>query len=158
MDKELLQKIEKTDTCWNWLGWSKSGYGGLSKDGKRHRAHRYIYELLVGKIPEGLEIDHLCRNKKCVNPEHLEPVTHSENMRRTKGFRKRKTHCVKGHEFTKENTRIVNDKKKDLYYPVCKICSKARNKKWTDRIKDGKVGLPPSWEKEYLKEYRKSLS
>lgn len=69
--------------CWLWTGKQhKKGYGLIQVRGKRQRAHRYVYEQLVGPIPEGLEIDHLCRNKPCVNPDHLEPVTLRENLRR----------------------------------------------------------------------------
>ena len=76
------QKDDLTD-CWNWCkATSKYGYGTLKVGGKQWRAHRYYYEKYVGKIPEGLTIDHLCRNKKCVNPEHLEAVTLGENCRR----------------------------------------------------------------------------
>jgi hypothetical protein len=69
--------------CWPW-GRAKDaqGYGGTSADGTYKGAHCYVYERLIGPIPDGLELDHLCRNPACVNPDHLEPVTHAENMRR----------------------------------------------------------------------------
>jgi hypothetical protein len=66
--------------CWEWLqNFNADGYGIYKRN---HQAHRVVYELLVAPIPEGLEIDHLCRNRRCVNPAHLEPVTHLENIRR----------------------------------------------------------------------------
>lgn len=74
--------------CWEWLG-PGDRYGAMAVYGKQVLAHRYAYELLVAPIPPGLEIDHLCRNQRCVRPEHLEPVTHAENMRRGAPFRRR---------------------------------------------------------------------
>lgn len=77
-------KVDKGDDCWVWTGWTdRDGYGALDVGGKFTRAHRFAYEELVGPIPEGLTIDHLCRVKHCVNPAHLEPVTAEENTRRS---------------------------------------------------------------------------
>lgn len=79
----IFPKIEWTPTCWRWTGAHVSkGYGSFWLDGKAQPAHRVVYELVKGKIPEGLHLDHLCRNRWCVNPEHLEPVTLQENNRR----------------------------------------------------------------------------
>jgi hypothetical protein len=97
-----------SDGCWMWLGASAGGgYGDFhitAEPGKQRKmpAHRFAYETYVGPIPAGLQIDHLCRNRWCVNPEHLEPVTQQENIRR--GFWATKTHCPQGHEYTEENT------------------------------------------------------
>jgi hypothetical protein len=94
------------DECWLWLASLKpSGYGQFRLNGKTAYGHRVAYELLIGPIPAGLSLDHLCRNTACVNPSHLEPVTHQENMSR--GFFGAKTHCPKGHEYTEENTRVT---------------------------------------------------
>jgi hypothetical protein len=95
------------DECWPWTGYrNPAGYGDFwsIKNGKdvSLRAHRVSYELLVGPIPEGLVIDHLCRVRHCVNPSHLEPVTVRENTLRGDTPAKR-THCIHGHEFTPEN-------------------------------------------------------
>lgn len=79
----VLDRTVKTDTCWLWPGnLTGDGYGRLKDNGKEVRAHRVVYEALVGSIPEGMHLHHLCRTRNCVNPEHLEPVTNQENTRR----------------------------------------------------------------------------
>jgi len=77
------QRVEKRDDgCWVWTGRKVRGYGHIGEGAKRKRVHRWYWEQLNGPVPEGLELDHLCGNKLCVNPDHLEPVTHAENMHR----------------------------------------------------------------------------
>jgi hypothetical protein len=97
-----------TGGCWLWTaGKFSEGYGQFWRDGRNLHAHRVAYELLVGPIPEGLNLDHLCRVRHCVNPAHLEPVTARTNLLRGVGQparNARKTHCKNGHEFTPENT------------------------------------------------------
>ncbi len=78
----VRQRLDRTTGCWIWLGARTVGYGYLKIEGKMWRVHRYVYTQLVGPIPEGLSLDHLCRNPPCANPQHLEPVTHLENVRR----------------------------------------------------------------------------
>lgn len=82
------------------------GYPQFWDGSRRVQAHRWIYEQRVGPIPDGLQVDHRCRNRRCVNPYHLEPVTGSENVRRGFSARGPKRFCKRGHEFTPENTYI----------------------------------------------------
>ncbi len=112
--------------CWEWTGTKNSwGYGRFLVDGRRIMAHRVCYEILVGKIPEGLVIDHLCRNHACVNPAHIEALTQLVNARRGRNIHREKTHCVRGHEYTEENTRVM--RMKDGYLNrKCKNCEQRR--------------------------------
>lgn len=99
--ERFWSNVEKTGTCWLWAGSkTQGGYGQARFGGRTAGAHRIAYTLLVGPIPNGLEIDHLCRVRACVNPAHLEPVTHTENVRR---WAATITHCKYGHELTSDN-------------------------------------------------------
>lgn len=92
--------------CWEWTGSKTRRYGAFWLDGQKY-AHRVAFTLLRGPIPDGLTLDHLCRNPPCVNPDHLEAVTQGENVARGNSppaRHGRKTQCVNGHEFTPENT------------------------------------------------------
>lgn len=100
-------RVDASGDCWEWQGPRARGYGRVSIDGRMRPAHRVAYETLVGPVPEGLVLDHLCRVRACVNPDHLEPVTNRENVLRGVGPTARhavQTHCGKGHPFTPENT------------------------------------------------------
>lgn len=109
LEDRLLEKVElRPDGCWAWLASrTDDGYGRIWLDGKQRRAHRVAFELWVGPIPDGREIDHLCRVRECVNPDHLEPVTPWENLRRSPvqfaAVNARKTVCVNGHPLTEDN-------------------------------------------------------
>ena len=88
VEERFWEKVNKSapNGCWEWTaGLFATGYGGFQYGGRPVAAHRWAYEALVGPIPEGLELDHLCRNRKCVNPAHMEPVTHKENTLRGEG-------------------------------------------------------------------------
>lgn len=116
-----VSKDEATD-CWLWTGALNSdGYGHLSVDGCALLSHRLAYTALVEPIPNGLQIDHLCRVKACCNPAHLEAVTAAENMRRAKAHI---THCPKGHEYTPKNTIMRGQQR------TCRACFNAYRRAW----------------------------
>jgi hypothetical protein len=123
-------RIDKTSSpggCWIWLGnLREDGYGVIKRDGQTKGVHRLMYERHVGPIPEGLEIDHLCRVRSCVNPEHLEPVTHLENMRRRYELI---TECLHGHSLIDPANVYVTKKGKR----ECRTCGCRRSKEYRDR-------------------------
>lgn len=112
-----VQKRDGENGCWEWTSANFRRYGLFWLNGKTEWAHRLAYELLVGPIPDGLTLDHLCRNPSCVNPAHLEPVTQSENARRANPP---KTLCKHGHEYTEANTILLKSTGKRQ----CRICSR----------------------------------
>lgn len=113
--------IQKTDSCWNWTGQIlPGGYGKTTVNYKTVLAHRFVYESSKGKIPDGLCLDHLCRNRSCVNPDHLEPVSHKENTARGAGpasENAKKTSCKRGHALSGDNLYITPDNRRQ-----CKAC------------------------------------
>ena len=117
--------------CWDWTASKRpNGYGQIGEGGRYCKvlyAHRVAYELYKGPIPAGLDIDHLCRNRGCVNPDHLEAVTRKVNLLRGNTIpaaKARQTHCLKGHAFDEINTRINNRGTRE-----CKQCSRERQRK-----------------------------
>jgi hypothetical protein len=119
--QRFWEKVEKADGCWLWTGGLlKGGYGQYSLERKCRQAHRLSYEMLVGRIPAGMVIDHLCREPRCVNPEHLEVVTRGENVARGGGptaENARKTECRNGHPLAPGN--LVPNKQG---WRVCRAC------------------------------------
>jgi hypothetical protein len=108
------------DGCWRWQRHTVAGYAHI-RGGRSRLAHRVMYELLVGPIPEGLHIDHLCRNPTCVNPAHMEPVTAAENNQRGESpsaVNGRKATCLRGHVFDAANTYSHSGKR---YCRACKL-------------------------------------
>ena len=126
--------VTKTDTCWLWTGQlNESGYGRIVDSGT-HRvfAHRFAYELLIGPIPDGLPLDHLCRVPSCVNPAHLEPVTTRTNVLRgvaPAAANAVKTHCIRGHPFDDVNTY------RDSAGRHCLTCRSARKRHRGSQVK-----------------------
>lgn len=140
--RNIWDVVEKSQGCWAWKGTILyTGYGQRSTSEGPRLAHRLVYEISVGPIPEGMKLDHTCHNKdktcsggwsclhrRCVNPDHLEVVTQKENVLRGNGIggkNARKTHCKRGHEFTKENIILRSWGGRE-----CRTCKKANMRKY----------------------------
>lgn len=125
------------DGCWEWVGpMYGNGYGQMWVKHESYLAHRFAYELLVGPVPDGMDLDHLChgaddlcpggwacRHRRCVRPAHLEPVTRQVNIARGLSANGGKTHCKRGHEFTEENTKITS-----MGGRACRACALVYNR------------------------------
>ena len=123
--------------CWLWTGHvdKMTGYPRLTVNRKSLRAHRWMYEQMIGPIPEGLTLDHLCRVRHCVNPAHMEPCSVGENAMRGNNWsakNARKTHCVNGHEFTPENTYLCPKNN----HRHCRACARNRARTKRERKRD----------------------
>jgi hypothetical protein len=115
---------EPNSGCWMWTAALNQGYGYVGWEGRTRKAATVIYELLRGPVPPGLELDHLCRVTACVNPWHLEAVTHRVNILRGESpaaHHAVKTHCSQGHPYTPNNIRSFRGERR------CRACSQARN-------------------------------
>lgn len=125
-------KVYKTEACWYWTAGQKDGYGAFRTSNNRTvRAHKWLYEQLHGRVAEKMELDHLCNHRNCVNPHHLEQVTHAENLRRApigkRALRKVvRTHCPTGHPYIPSNTYILPSTGERR----CKICLRKAKEKW----------------------------
>lgn len=122
-ETRFFRFVAQDGDCWTWTGTTNRGYGHFRTLSGRLYAHRWSFEFFRGAIPEGLTIDHLCRNKACVNPDHLDPVPGRINTLRSEGITAalaKATRCVNGHEFTEANTiqRATGGRK-------CRTCANA---------------------------------
>ena len=132
------ERVSLRGECWTWIGaFGTSGYGLFKFNRRTELVHRLAYSMLVGAIPEGLHIDHLCRARDCVNPAHLEPVTCGENTRRStapEAARKRHaavTHCPRGHGYTAENTKFRRGRGYDER--LCSECRRADGRQYMQK-------------------------
>ena len=117
--RELSETNEKG--CWLWTGSKSAGYADVGIGMKVVKLHKLAWEWVNGPVPDGLELDHLCRNRACWNPDHVEPVTHKVNMER--GAHRLKTHCPQGHPYDEINTRFYRGRR------YCWTCIRTRGKK-----------------------------
>jgi len=152
IEERFWPKVNRAadDECWVWeAAIHTSGYGAIGEGGKHGRmlmAHRVAYELLVGPIPVGLELDHLCRNRRCVNPSHLEPVTSSENKLRSPlvgrvwqvhgaiaaaKVRNGRATCPNGHPWDEQNTYQRPGKGNGR---TCRACNREARRRYLDRM------------------------
>lgn len=136
---EFWKKVDKTDSCWFWKGGIHLGYGVFYIGRKQFRAHRYAYELCVGPIPEGKDLDHMCHNndeqckggdtckhRSCVNPDHLVLATDLENVRRAAA---RKKTCPYGHPYSGYNLILYRNRR------MCRACGLRRSSIWQKKSK-----------------------
>lgn len=129
--------LANPNDCWNWTAGLFDGYGEFRLNATMVRAHRLAYEILIGPIPNALTIDHLCRNRKCVNPFHLEPVTHKENILRGESFTA--INAAKTHPYSEENTYIqLPHKSHRNGGRVCRICSRNHKRKYYRQKQEAK--------------------
>lgn len=133
-EQRFWSYVTPTGFCWLWDSSRSHGYGSFNLRWKRVRAHRYAYEILVGPIPEGLVLDHLCRNTLCVNPDHLEPVTQGENARRGHQKIGPREVCAEGHPLTADNIYSQPSK------PNARSCRICRRNRKHDRVTCGTCG------------------
>lgn len=143
-EERFWAKVDKNGPggCWLWTGaLDAKGYGMWKPAGRANsrsvKAHRWAYETLIGTVPDGLQLDHVCRVRNCVNPfGHLEPVTGRENLMRSPitlaAINVAKTHCIRGHEFTPENTRITTARSPHGERS-CRACDRLKQREYRNR-------------------------
>jgi hypothetical protein len=135
-DKDFWEKVDKNGAngCWQWLGSQNgSGYAQYWIDGKHLYVHRYAYNHLVGEIPKGMVLDHLCRNRVCVNPAHLEMVTQQENILRGIGKAAKESmakNCPQGHPYDEQNTILYQGRR------YCRECGRTRTNDYHRRLRE----------------------
>lgn len=125
-EQRFWGKVDKSGECWEWRGaLSRAGYGAFGRTRGTTIAHRIAYELVKGSIPKNFTLDHLCRNRRCVNPDHLEPVTLSVNVKR--GGNTIKTECPRGHPYDEANTYVLGARR------FCRACNLIRQYEYKRR-------------------------
>lgn len=146
-EQRFFAKVTWDHDCWRWTGFHDAcGYGRAFVDGKVRMAHRVAFEFLVGPIPKDKEIDHLCRNRGCVNPLHLQPVSHKENMRRglAGAHLLAKTHCPAGHEYegNARKTFVIDADGTRHQMRACRLCGRTRTAAYKAKNPQPKVPRP----------------
>jgi len=152
VEERFWEKVRKSDGCWEWIAYTNpDGYGHFRVDGRIVRAHRWAYEHLVGPIPSGLDLDHRCRVRHCVNPAHLEPVTRKENILRGAGRgaqHARQTTCKNGHPLVVAGTRRR-----------CPTCLAEQNRTWAAANREKHQRQQRDWRaanREKIAEYQRT--
>jgi hypothetical protein len=142
-------QVDEATGCWVWTASRfPAGYGQFRwSPAKNGYAHIWAYEHYIGPVPEGLELDHTCRRRECCNPEHLEPVTHLENLMRSPvapaATNAAKTKCKRGHELTEANTYISRRGER-----ICRPCQRAHQLAWKEANPERHRAI---WQRSYMK-------
>jgi hypothetical protein len=130
MVERFLRKVRKTDSCWMWMGAKNNyGYGNFYYGGRMVRAHRVSLKLFRHDFPDELVVDHLCRNKLCVNPDHLDAVTQQVNVARYYAAKEPKPICVNGHAMINDNTYLHDNRR------ICKECKRESTRRWRQKLR-----------------------